>query len=1171
MSTPSNLYAEKIFAEQPTALWALDDNVDYLSFISEETHRKMYQWDISGGTGTVVTDIDAPFPDSYISKISAPLPDPLTTTFGQVTVAKAITGLNGSVMNSALETFSIGLYVYANHPYTTSFKLGYGYTDPTTSQFVEKYKSFIPSVDSQWNYLSQTFTVPANAATITVFFTATFAYNATQEDYEYFLNGLSIGQWSEEFSVGSLGIEPSRVVSIPGYSPSATGIRAETYGLEDSPGYYMSASNTLYAKNTSVPMVYGSSNVTRLLPKTNSPSLIIPGKGFLNEIGRYRGYTLETWIRVDNRSSNVYRRLFGPTATSDGVYLEGPFVKLKIGDSVGTHFVGEWYRPMLMQLKVGIGFASLLINSEEVIFIDVDTDNVTLASSSNDWIGFYAYADVPSVEVDCVAIYPYQVPAVLAKRRFAFGQAVESPEGANRSFGGQLTSIDYKFADYTNNYSYPDVGNWNQGILENLIIDDGALSVPKYSVPEVVLQSNTMAQWEAQLETENDTDNNFIYFGSMPGHILIDKFNVSNQDTKAIYAIISTETLPSTEQVIIFIEKESDGSYFQMSWLNDKLIYKFKSGTSTQVTTLYEQPGMVAGENLFCGIHVDGLASYFGGEVASFFGNTNQLKIYALNNKTFSKGFTGKAYKVALCSQRNFAKIAEFFDDLDFVVAGDINAGDEYFGNDPAFWLSVLDGGTPSSFNASFTGDLFLHRATYTLFLKTVFDSLKLDIAVDSYWEDYIPLSYFAQYVSNQFGDKYYDLDFIQFNMSYPDTSIFTGSLLDTSNELVKAYITFQYLSTGANAQQSAFLQTELPPIDGIIEPGENWMTTRYEVVNGDVIYPPVGVDINSLAIVTHLEIGVDGIVDEPLVIKKLEYASQAFNENNANPVGTRFGLPLFPYTRYKVAYDYTTRNPYRIYKGSTPHLYLTKDSGIKVMGQVSKLFSRGLIVPVNSAAAPEYNVIGVQLFFRSSEPYFSREAVPILEIQGTEEYLRFYIQANDYSGKRARIYAINTKTGAIQNGIAFYINGNLVREPVISLDEWTALGIAFAKPFNFKEYAGSIRLTGSFLFNNIAYYESSSLQETQRQTKRTWFNVLDTYDNWLNVLKTSSGVNYNWGDILIVSTSSFYGIDPENIYNAYTGTNKIIVDDSANFSIGGYEYNVITDVEWQSFVETPV
>ena len=31
MSTPSNLYAEKVFAEHPIGLWALDDNVDYIS------------------------------------------------------------------------------------------------------------------------------------------------------------------------------------------------------------------------------------------------------------------------------------------------------------------------------------------------------------------------------------------------------------------------------------------------------------------------------------------------------------------------------------------------------------------------------------------------------------------------------------------------------------------------------------------------------------------------------------------------------------------------------------------------------------------------------------------------------------------------------------------------------------------------------------------------------------------------------------------------------------------------------------------------------------------------------------------------------------------------------------------------------------------------------------
>jgi hypothetical protein len=36
MINPSNLYAEKIFSEHPIAMWALDDQVDYLSLIPEE-------------------------------------------------------------------------------------------------------------------------------------------------------------------------------------------------------------------------------------------------------------------------------------------------------------------------------------------------------------------------------------------------------------------------------------------------------------------------------------------------------------------------------------------------------------------------------------------------------------------------------------------------------------------------------------------------------------------------------------------------------------------------------------------------------------------------------------------------------------------------------------------------------------------------------------------------------------------------------------------------------------------------------------------------------------------------------------------------------------------------------------------------------------------------------
>ena len=69
MSSPSNLYAEKIFSEHPTVLWALDDQADYISLISEND-RKVYNWTVTGGSATEdFTMIDEPFPSSSVTKL----------------------------------------------------------------------------------------------------------------------------------------------------------------------------------------------------------------------------------------------------------------------------------------------------------------------------------------------------------------------------------------------------------------------------------------------------------------------------------------------------------------------------------------------------------------------------------------------------------------------------------------------------------------------------------------------------------------------------------------------------------------------------------------------------------------------------------------------------------------------------------------------------------------------------------------------------------------------------------------------------------------------------------------------------------------------------------------------------------------------------------------------
>ena len=75
------------------------------------------------------------------------------------------------------------------------------------------------------------------------------------------------------------------------------------------------------------------------------------------------------------------------------------------------------------------------------------------------------------------------------------------------------------------------------------------------------------------------------------------------------------------------------------------------------------------------------------------------------------------------------------------------------------------------------------HLASYNLVPKVYFDNFELDIDINASWQDHIPLSYFAQYVSDIKGNKYYDLDFIQFNINYPAPSKFKED--ETSGEKV--------------------------------------------------------------------------------------------------------------------------------------------------------------------------------------------------------------------------------------------------------------------------------------------------------------------------------------------------------------------------------------------------
>lgn len=1218
MSSSSNLYAEKIYAEHPIALWALDDVADYISLI-DEADRDITSWTITNGSAVAHVTTDEPFINSQTTKITGTLTE---DDFGQI-VCVSNNIVNFSSLNDSLSTFSVGAFFNSISAYASSFEIGYEYYDTASGSTIQRLKSYTTSVKDKWFFISETFDIPEDDTEFRIVLKINYIGGAsTIDDYEFLVNGITAGQWCEEFNSSSLGVQK---ISIPSEIAvnSSFGIEAKPYGLQNNQGYYLVKDNSLMAKNTGIPLVYGASNLTKLLPNNNDPSLIIPGLGFLSEGGQYKEYTLEAWLRI-NSDASIAKRIIGPIGSNDGVYVDGPFLTLKIGKNSGSYYVGEWTRPMLMHVRISENYSSMLINGEEVISLNYITSELELPSKLNslgkdqDWIGFYSYEDVSPVEVDCIAIYTYQVPLVLAKKRFIYGQGVEFPEGINQAYSGSSIYIDYPFADYTNNYSYPNIGKWSQATIDNLRVENNMLCTPEYGLPDIVLSSGTLDSLYESLGTSQTSDELFFSFPDN-GYMYFDNLNFLNQKLRSFYGSFKFLTEPTSKQTIFRLESTSANDYFEVYTNQQEIWYVLNYKGEQQIVS--KAASVNVGEIIPVGIDIEKISSYFGGNVTSFFGNINTLKLYIGGKSDLTETFVGNIYKVGFCTERNHKKIEYLFNERGVPVYSEnifesylntpdveYNSLDNYFGTNNAEWDVLVDGGVGDVYPIE---NLQGHTASYTLSPVEYFGNYTLDIDIHGYWEDYIPLTYFAQYVKDEKGKDHYDLDLIQFNINYPapsvfieeeqtgswtykelydeyniptqrtysslDNQLFTGYLnyddlknrvyknykYDTSNSLVKSYITFQYVENGANLPESNFINTEAPSNDSFVVPGENWINTKYEVVNNMIIYPPSDVRTLDLAIVTHLDFNVKGILKNKVKVRNLEYASQAFNSTSTNPIGTRFGNEIYPYKKAGFYYDYKERNPFTIYKGSSPYLYLTRYTGIELKGIYDPLINRGLSIPINKTMAENYKVIALQTAIRYDQDAFPYGSTEIFEIQSRNTHIKFYMVAIHPSGERAKIYAINAKTGKLEDGISFYWNGKLVKEPVITVKEWGFLGISFPNVLDFTNRVGSINLNGPITFNTISYYQSTNLQEVQQVEIRPWFAV--KYANPLTLewdyWKSSSFI---WDGVLVLASSSYYGVNPETIYKSYTGTNKIIIDSEKVFTVNGYEYNVYKGITSQ-------
>lgn len=1224
MSSPSNLYAEKVFAEHPIALWPLDDTADYVSLISE-TNRDMRLWDIGNGSASNIGSIlNEPFPQSFVSRIS----------LGSISEREAIVEcvspslISLQNLNPNLATISIGAFLYSNTPYVSGFDIGYEYFDDVSGSLVQDLKFFSTEIYQSWIFISETFSPPIQNSSLRIVIKARFYEGDSLDNYSFLCNGISIGQWSEEFNSTSLGVTPSAIPSNILGASGIVGVPAPAYGLQDLNGYYLVRRNALSAKNYGMPMVYGSNNSTTMQQVGTAPSVLIPALGFLNESGKYKDYTFEFWLRVSS-SSSVERRIFGNIRGDDGLYINGPFLSLKVGDYVIKHYVGQWNRPMLVQIKYSSASISLIVNGEQVGESFISAESLDLPSLSqgtldNDWLGFWAYQDVFPMDIDAVAIYGYLVPIQVAKRRFVYGQGVEFPENINNSYSGSSVFIDYPFAKYSKNYNYPNIARWSQGAFDNLAINGNTISFPNYNTPTAVFDNKTSKEWLSDLELYQNNNPSSICmrpsteWSNTHGYILIDDLKIESETVKAIYVSCRETVKSNLRQTVFALQDRLSPSYFEVVIDNNSVDYILSDGVTD--TVILSKTRYFLGEPFVLGIDIQRFSDYYGGAVAQFFGRLSTMSLYVGGRKDFSQTFLGNISSLGISSSRNLANISSIFGEdgvpfSDEFVDG--NLGPQIVDSglySTGIFQFLYDGGTLGQYSESVASS---HVASYNLSVGKDISGFGLRVGADSYWQDYVPLSSLSKQVKDSAGDDRLDLDFIQFNIDYPapskfiqettdgswsyeelqsqysnpvqrdysslDNQLFTGFenyrdlqnnsqntyRYDTSNSIVKTYITFQLLSDNANRTSGYFPNTALAPKNGIIEPGDEWINTKYEVVDNMIIYPPSSVSFEDIAIVTHIHAQTMSVSNSPISIRSLEYASLSLSESSPTPIGTRFGNDIYPYRKDGFYFSYKKKNPFTIYKGSTPYLHLTGTSGISIKGQYDPMINRGISVPINQSRSDNYKVIAMQMSIKFDQDFLPYAPTQIFEIQSKNSYIKFFMVATHPSGKRAKIYAVNSR-GQLENGISFYMNGKLVRNPTITAQEWSMLGIRFANTQDFASYEGALRLNGPLTFNNLSYYKSTNLQEVQTVVERPWFKVEKSGSLTLD-WNYWNAIPYLWQEVLVISTTSYYGVDPSDIYKAYTGTNKIIVDDSIETKFGDYSYKLYNNVSWKSSVYQPV
>jgi hypothetical protein len=1212
----SNLYASRVYAEHPIAMWSMDEEYFFFSLISDNQKflsASVGNWVLTNATSEIATDIlTSPIPDDPTTKIYL---SSASSRYMEMQLSSPIS-YEDSIN---IEKGSISISTHVNIPTDTNIvKVRIGFI--INSQ--EYYKDFFNFIDNFWEYLSFTKQIDSQeniTPYIKVFYTDDESFGELESSI--YFNGISVGQWSEPYSFNNTGIIseslPGNITSIIDYPELLKGSEIDQYGVTGNLGYAIEYDKKLLIENTGIPMVYGSKGNVSILNKKiienfdseissfgaadetvtllvdggipsstyteflNGgipeyidpvvPSLIFPGYGFLNSSGIYHNLTAEFWIRISHQS-NQDIKIFGPIKSNDGLYVSGEFITLKVGKYSQSYFINQWYRPMLLHISQSETEFFVMINGEKVISMDVDFSKIdTFPSSSEDYLGFYGNEKISLFEMDCFSIFPYTISEQVAKKRYVFGQGVQEQENIVVPYGGQLSYVDFPYSGYGSTIKYPDRTSWTDGYYNNIVANLEGISLPSYSLPEIIFTSSNnivfsetvQNEKKELLEKDNYTiqDEPYPFISINPNNsyesvypvINFSTLNQSTYETKSIHSIFSTSSDIETEQSLLYIYNSSNTDYFQVLINSGSLQYIFNNNiiSSASVST---------NQYLAAGLDFDKISENYSSIIGTFFSNPETLSLELACHET--NKFLGKIFSLTFNN--------DFFTEKD---------------NSLIFGPSNLSNGIALK---EFDDSLYNYVGTYTLLPKKSNSTVFFDIGCSGYWENSVPLSYFGKYINTSNEGILYDLDILQFNVDIP-SSIFSKESTEASayqsGLLSKVYVSL-HKNVDLPKVYSEYSNTENIGLERVLDFNsiENFESTKFEICDGTIIYPPKsGIGFANYSLVTYIILTSRGTNTEKMKVKDMSISSLTFDESEFYSINTPAVGKFYPVTKSQDQYIYKKQIPVTINNESSPYLYLSGDSGISVLPKSEGELLKGLSIPINESLKPVDNIVGLQMFLMVNESSeFSENKVIGKIFSNLVSYDIVLIPELDQ--KRAQIRVQRSDNKAEVPYLRFFLNGREVNTIFIKPLDWNFITISFQESsINLNGKIGQFEIYSGVRVDNVSIFSEISTTKNIQFNYDSWSQAFDGVfegleledgnESWGFWSASVSAAPNTWEVPLNQKETSIQilSIDGNSVFNTYSGLSSFVGDDNSILGVNFDSVNVLNDTEWDTFEIKPV